>query len=81
MGDDHTAKSSTLAHQSEYAMLDAQIPILNPSNVQELLDFGLLGWALSRFAGTWSSMKCVTATVDSSASVYVDPEINRIITP
>ena len=81
LGDDHTAKSSTLAHQSEYAMLDAQIPILNPSNVQELLDFGLLGWALSRFAGTWSSMKCVTATVDSSASVYVDPERNRIITP
>ena len=81
LGDDHTAKSSTLAHQSEYAMLDAQIPILNPSNVQELLDFGLLGWALSRYAGTWASMKCVTATVDSSASVYVDPERIKINIP
>lgn len=81
LGDDHTAKSSTLAHQSEYAMLDAQIPILNPSNVQELLDFGLLGWALSRYAGTWVSMKCVTATIDSSASVYVDPERNKIVVP
>ena len=71
LGDDHTAKSSTLAHQSEYAMVDAQIPILNPSNVQELLDYGLIGIALSRYAGVWVSMKCVTATMDSSASVNI----------
>ena len=76
LGDDHTAKSSTLAHQSEYAMVDAQIPIFNPINVQEILDYGLLAIALSRYAGVWASMKCVTATMDSSASVNVD--IDRI---
>ena len=81
LGDDHTAKSSTLAHQSEYAMLDAQIPILNPSNVQELLDYGLIGIALSRYAGVWVSMKCVTATMDSSASVNIDLDRIKINTP
>ena len=81
LGDDHTAKSSTLAHQSEYAMVDAQIPILNPSNVQELLDYGLIGIALSRYAGVWVSMKCVTATMDSSASVNIDLDRIKINTP
>ena len=73
MGDDHTAKSSTLAHQSEYAMVDAMIPVLNPAGVQEFLDLGLHGFAMSRFSGCWTGFKCVTMTVDSSASVYVDP--------
>jgi len=77
LGDDHTAKSSTLAHQSEYAMVDAQIPVFSPANVQELLDYGLLGISLSRYAGVWSSIKCVTAIMDSSASVHVN--LNRII--
>ena len=81
LGDDHTAKSSTLAHQSEYAMVDAQIPVLNPSNVQEILDYGLLGIALSRYAGVWVSMKCVTATMDSSASVNVDLDRIKIKIP
>ncbi len=81
LGDDHTAKSSTLAHQSEYAMVDAQIPVLNPSNVQELLDYGLIGIALSRYAGVWVSMKCVTATMDSSASVNIDLDRIKINTP
>ena len=74
LGDDHVASSSTIAHHSELAMVHAQIPILNPANVQDLLDFGLRGWAMSRFSGLWVSMKCITATIDSSASVYVDPE-------
>src|SRR5499433_1639000 len=52
-GDDHTCKSSTTAHQSEYALMDANIPILNPSGVQEILDFGLHGWAMSRYSGAW----------------------------
>ena len=81
LGDDHTAKSSTLAHQSEYAMVDAQIPVLNPSNVQEILDYGLIGIALSRYAGVWTSMKCVTATMDSSASVNVDLDRIKIHIP
>ena len=81
LGDDHLAKSSTTAHHSELAMVHAQIPVLNPANVQDLLDFGLRGWAMSRFSGLWVSMKCITATIDSSASVYVDPERARSVIP
>src|SRR5918998_1070368 len=53
MGDDHTCESSTTAHQSEFAFLDAMMPILNPAGLQEILDYGLVGWSLSRFAGLW----------------------------
>ncbi|MBE25941.1 MAG: indolepyruvate ferredoxin oxidoreductase [Rhodospirillaceae bacterium] len=81
MGDDHTAKSSTLAHQSEYAMMDAMIPVLSPAGVQEFLDLGLHGFSMSRFSGCWTGFKCVTTTVDSSASVYVDPDRIKIILP
>ncbi|HIO02731.1 MAG TPA: indolepyruvate ferredoxin oxidoreductase family protein, partial [Alphaproteobacteria bacterium] len=49
------------------------IPVLNPAGVQEFLDLGLHGFAMSRFSGCWTGFKCVTMTVDSSASVYVDP--------
>ncbi|PTW59443.1 indolepyruvate ferredoxin oxidoreductase [Breoghania corrubedonensis] len=69
MGDDHTCESSTTAHQSEYAFVDAMIPILNPAGVQEMLDFGLHGFALSRFAGVWAGMKCVKDNVESTASI------------
>ena len=72
-GDDHAAKSSTSAHQCEYAFMDAMMPTLSPSGVQEFLDFGLIGWALSRYSGCWVGFKCVTDTVESTASVYVDP--------
>ena len=59
MGDDHTAESSTTAHQSEFHLLDIMIPILNPAGVQELLDYGQHGWAMSRYAGVWVGLKCV----------------------
>lgn len=72
-GDDHTCKSSTTAHQTEHAFMDAMIPVLSPAGVQEFLDMGLHGWAMSRFAGVWVAFKTVADTVDSSASVYVDP--------
>ncbi len=72
-GDDHTAKSSTTAHQCEHAFMDAMIPVLNPAGVQEFLDFGLFGWAMSRYSGCWVGFKTIAETVDSSASVYVDP--------
>ena len=45
-GDDPACKSSTVPSQSEYALIDVNIPILNPTNVQEILDFGLYGWAM-----------------------------------
>jgi indolepyruvate ferredoxin oxidoreductase len=80
-GDDHTCKSSTLAHQSEYAFMDACIPVLNPSGVQEILDLGLYGWAMSRYSGCWIAFKTIAETVDSSASVDIAPERTRIVSP
>src|SRR5271154_2346136 len=80
-GDDHTCKSSTLAHQSEYAFMDASIPVLNPSGVQEILDLGLYGWAMSRYSGCWIAFKTIAETVDSSASVDIAPERTRIVLP
>ncbi|MBB3065319.1 indolepyruvate ferredoxin oxidoreductase family protein [Limibacillus halophilus] len=80
-GDDHTAKSSTVAHQSEYAFVDAMIPVLNPAGVQEFLDLGIYGWAMSRFSGCWIGFKTIAETVDSSASVYVDPQRVKIVLP
>jgi indolepyruvate ferredoxin oxidoreductase len=74
LGDDHTCESSTTAHQSEFAMVDAMIPILNPAGVQEILDYGLYGIAMSRYAGCWVALKCMHDTVESTASVVVDPK-------
>lgn len=76
MGDDHTCESSTTAHQSEFAFLDAMIPILNPAGVQELLDYGQHGFALSRFAGTWAAMKCIKETIESTQ--VVDGSLERV---
>ena len=80
-GDDHGAKSSTLAHQSEHVFMAAQIPVLNPAGVQELIDFGLFGWALSRYSGLWVAMKAISETVESSASVAIDPWRQSFATP
>ncbi len=76
MGDDHTCESSTTAHQSEFALVDAMMPILNPAGVQEILDFGLFGWALSRYAGVWTGLKLVKDNVESTASI--DGRIDRV---
>jgi indolepyruvate ferredoxin oxidoreductase len=81
MGDDHTAESSTTAHQSEYHFVDVMIPILNPAGAQEFLDYGLYGFAMSRFCGTWAALKCMHETVESTA--VVDGRLDRvkIVTP
>jgi len=76
MGDDHTCESSTSAHQSEFAFVDYMIPILNPAGVQEILDYGILGFALSRFAGVWVGLKCVKDNIEATATV--DGRIDRI---
>ena len=73
-GDDHAAKSSTLPHQSEHIFKACLIPVLNPSSVQDYLDFGLHGFTMSRYSGLWVAFKCVTDVVESGASVIVDPE-------
>ena len=78
MGDDHTCESSTTAHQSEFAFVDAMIPVLSPAGVQEILDYGLFGYALSRYAGTWVGLKCVKDTVESTATV--DGSLDRVAT-
>lgn len=88
MGDDHTCESSTSAHQSEFAFVDAMMPILNPAGVQEILDYGIYGFALSRFAGVWVGIKCVKDNIESTATVdgrtdritiiLPDPEESRI---
>jgi indolepyruvate ferredoxin oxidoreductase len=76
MGDDHTCESSTSAHQSEFAFVDAMMPILNPAGLQEILDYGLVGWAMSRFAGVWVGLKCVKDTVESTA--VIDGSLDRV---
>ena len=80
-GDDHPAKSSTLPHQSDHILKACMIPVLFPSSVQEVLDYGLHGWAMSRYAGVWVGMKCITDIVEVSASVDVDPHRVRIVLP
>jgi indolepyruvate ferredoxin oxidoreductase len=76
MGDDHTAESSTTAHQSEFHFVDVMIPILNPAGVQEIMDYGLYGWAMSRFTGAWTALKCMHETVESTA--VVDGSLDRV---
>lgn len=81
MGDDHTAESSTTAHQSEYHFVDVMIPILNPAGVQEFLDYGLYGYAMSRFCGTWVALKCMHETVESTGSIDGSLDRVKIVTP
>lgn len=80
-GDDHAAKSSTLAHQSEHIFKACGLPVLFPSDVQEYLDYGLHGWAMSRYSGLWVALKCVTDIVESSASIDLDPHRSEIVIP
>jgi len=74
VGDDHGAKSSTLAHQSDHILKACLIPVLFPSSIQEYLDLGLHAYAMSRYAGIWVGFKCVTEVVEASSSVMVDPD-------
>src|ERR1700752_2103417 len=81
MGDDHTAESSTTAHQSEYHFIDVMIPILNPAGVQEVLDYGLYGWAMSRYTGAWTALKTMHETIESTAAIDASLERINIVTP
>jgi len=79
--DDHACRSSTLPHGSELEFVSAMMPILNPAGVQDILDMGMLGWAMSRFTGRWVGFKTIAETVESSASVNVNPHQLDIILP
>ncbi|MGA7013709.1 MAG: indolepyruvate ferredoxin oxidoreductase family protein, partial [Pseudolabrys sp.] len=81
MGDDHTAESSTTAHQSEFHFVDVMMPILNPAGVQEFADYALYGWAMSRFSGAWAALKCMHETVESTGVVDASLDRINIITP
>ncbi|PKP63024.1 MAG: indolepyruvate ferredoxin oxidoreductase, partial [Alphaproteobacteria bacterium HGW-Alphaproteobacteria-8] len=81
MGDDHTCESSTTCHQTDLAMLDVMIPVLSPAGVQEVLDFSILGWALSRYAGLWVGLKCLKDTVEVVQVVDGDPHRLTIVEP
>jgi indolepyruvate ferredoxin oxidoreductase len=81
MGDDHTGESSTVLHQSEFAMIDSYMPVVSPAGVQEVLDYGLYGWALSRFAGVWVGLKTMKDTVEVTSVVDGDPHRLSFVTP
>ena len=81
LGDDHMCKSSTLPSQSEFAMQDAEIPVLNPASIQDVLDYGLHGWAMSRFSGAWSAMIALADTMDSGSVVDVSLDRMNFIVP
>jgi indolepyruvate ferredoxin oxidoreductase len=81
MGDDHTGESSTVLHQSEWALVDAYMPVVSPAGVQEIIDYGLYGYALSRFAGVWVGLKTMKDTVEATAVVDGAPDRVRIVTP
>ena len=80
-GDDHIAKSSTAAHQSDHIFKACGSPVFFPANVQEILDLGLHAFALSRFSGVWAGMKTIQEIVESSATVVVDPQRVQTVTP
>ena len=81
MGDDHTGESSTVLHQSDWAMVDAYMPVLSPAGVQEILDYGLYGFALSRFSGLWVGLKTMKDTVEVTSVVDGRPDRMAFVTP
>ncbi len=81
MGDDHTGESSTTLHQSDWAMVDAYMPIVSPAGVQEILDYGLYAWELSRYAGVWVGLKTMKDTIEVTSVVDGDPHRLAFVTP
>lgn len=80
-GDDHACKSSTLPSQSEFAFMDAEIPVLNPASIQDVLDYGLYGFAMSRFTGAWTGLIALADTMDSGAVINVGTDRFSIVLP
>ena len=80
-GDDHTAKSSTIPHQSDFSFLNVGIPFFYPGNTQEVIDYGLFAVALSRWSGAWVGMKLVTDVCDGGGTVAFDPDLPAIRLP
>ena len=81
MGDDHTGESSTVLHQSEWAMVDAYMPVVSPAGVQEIMDYGIYGYALSRFSGLWVGLKTMKDTVEATSVVDGNPDRMQLVIP
>ncbi|MEZ0153585.1 MAG: indolepyruvate ferredoxin oxidoreductase family protein [Candidatus Reddybacter sp.] len=81
VGDDHMAKSSTLAYQSEPMFIGASVPVLNPAGVQDVLDFGLIGWAMSRYSGCWVGMKVTAENMDAAIAADMNSERLQLVEP
>jgi indolepyruvate ferredoxin oxidoreductase len=81
MGDDHTGESSTVLHQSEWSLLDCYLPIVSPAGVQEILDYGIYGYALSRFSGLWVGLKTMKDTIEVTSVVDARPDRVQLVTP
>ena len=81
VGDDHACKSSTLPHQSDHMFIGATVPVLNPADVQEVLDLGVLGWELSRYCGCWVGLKAITENMDAAISAEIDPARVKVVIP
>jgi len=81
LGDDHSCESSTTCHQSEFALVDAMMPVLNPANIEEIVAYGLHGWAMSRVSGLWVGLKCVKDNVESSGSVHLPQDRTHPVYP
>jgi indolepyruvate ferredoxin oxidoreductase len=80
-GDDHVAKSSTAAHQSDHIFKACGLPVFFPASVQEILDLGIHAFAMSRYAGVWAGMKTIQEIVESSATAMIDPDRVQIKLP
>ncbi|MFV1497945.1 indolepyruvate ferredoxin oxidoreductase family protein [Phaeobacter sp. JH20_02] len=81
MGDDHTGESSTVLHQSEWSLMDCYLPIVSPAGVQEILDYGIYGIALSRFSGLWVGLKTMKDTIEVTSVVDGNPDRMQLVTP
>ncbi|WP_171207561.1 MULTISPECIES: indolepyruvate ferredoxin oxidoreductase family protein [unclassified Ruegeria] len=81
MGDDHTGESSTVLHQSEWSMVDMYMPVVSPAGVQEILDYGIYGFALSRFAGVWVGLKTMKDTIEVTSVVDGRPDRASVVIP
>ncbi|NMM26905.1 MAG: indolepyruvate ferredoxin oxidoreductase family protein [Glaciimonas sp.] len=80
-GDDHSARSSAVAHQSEHVFSACAMPVLAPAGVQEYLDLGLHGWAMSRYSGLWVALKTTSDSIESSGTVEMDTQRVQIHLP
>lgn len=81
MGDDHTGESSTVLHQSEWSLVDMYMPIVSPAGVQEILDYGVYGFALSRFSGLWVGLKTMKDTIEVTSVVDGSADRMNLVVP